>query len=562
MNETTLDHLMRVATEQGQPALWFEALPWITETSGAQAARLVVGLVSPVHRQHRLIEEPAMEAIDRWEESLFSLADWVPASGSLSSSPPVAPVTADLTLPLVHVTIRQGNAVIGGLSLVFERDRPPGDHVISLVYELAQTMARLAATTSDRHQLQRRLTQVNLLYEVSRAISSSLDTDMILHFTTALAANALGAEASSLLLVDSETQELVYAISHGTAADSLRGRRVPMEAGVVGWVARNGQATIVNDTANDSRYSSKTDADRGFVTRNILCAPLHVKDRTLGVLQVLNKEGNVDFDAEDTDWLMALAAQASVAIENAYLYTSLREERDRILKAEEELRHRLAGNLHDSAAQLIGSLIMNIEVARRVAISRPEALEGEFETLRDLAVQINQEIRQSLLELRPLMLESRGLVGALQVYLNQQKRYGFVVQFETGVLPEIRDKQAEAALYLIIQEALTNVRKHANASHTWLRLRLKESWLTAEVEDDGRGFAVDQLTERFLNHTHLGLLSMRERAGWLGGSVEIASPRPGHGDGTLLKAQIPLARLTAPPREDTAAWLVASRKTY
>ncbi len=562
MNETTLDHLMRVATERGQPALWFEALPWITETSGAQAACLVVGLVSPIRRQHGLIEDAAVEAIARWEESLFSLADWVPASGSLSSSPPVAPVTTDLTLPLVHITIRQGNAVIGGLSLVFERNRPPGDHVISLVYELAQTMARLAATTSERHQLQRRLTQVNLLYEVSRAISSSLDTDMILHFTTALAANALGAEASSLLLVDSETKELVYAISHGTAAESLLGRRVSIEAGVVGWVARNGQATIVNDTANDSRYSPNTDMDRGFVTRNILCAPLQVKDRTLGVLQVLNKEGSVDFDAEDTDWLMALAAQASVAIENAYLYTSLREERDRILKAEEELRHRLAGNLHDSAAQLIGSLIMNIEVARRVAISRPEALEGEFETLRDLAVQINQEIRQSLLELRPLMLESRGLVGALQIYLNQQKRYGFVVQFETGVLPEIRDKQTEAALYLIIQEALTNVRKHANASHTWLRLRLEESWLTAEVEDDGRGFAVDQLTVRFLNHTHLGLLSMRERAGWLGGSVEITSPRPGHGDGTLLRAQIPLARLTAPLREDTAAWLVASRKLY
>ena len=124
----------------------------------------------------------------------------------------------------------------------------------------------------------------------------------------------------------------------------------------------------MNDTAGDFRYSSNTDADRGFVTRNILCAPLQVKDRTLGVLQVLNKEGSLDFDAEDTDWLMALAAQASVAIENAYLYSSLREERDRILKAEEELRHRLAGNLHDSAAQLIGSLIMNIEVARRVAI--------------------------------------------------------------------------------------------------------------------------------------------------------------------------------------------------
>ena len=562
MNETVLDHLMRVATERGQPALWVEALPWFVETSGAQAAHLLVDLTSPTRRQHGSIESPVLEAIDRWEESLFSLADWVPAGGSLSSAPPVAPVTAHPVLPLVHIAIRQGNAVIGGLSLVFERDQSPDARVISLVHELTQTVARLAATTSERHQLQRRLTQVNLLYEVSRAVSSSLDIDVILDFTTALAANALGGEASSLLLVDSETQELVYAISHGTAADTLRGRRVPFGEGVTGWVAQNGQATIVNDTSRDSRYSSRTDAERGFTTRNILCAPLQVKDRTLGVLQVLNKEGDLDFDAEDADWLMALAAQASVAIENAYLYSSLREERDRILKAEEELRHRLAANLHDSAAQLIGSLIMNIEVARRVSQSRPEDLEEEFKTLRELSIQINQEIRQSLLELRPLMLESRGLLGALQAYLNQQKRYGFVVALEADDLPEIRNRQAETALYLIIQEALTNVRKHASAPHTWLRLRLEDPWLSAEVEDDGRGFAVDQLTARYLNHTHLGLLSMRERANWLGGSVEIASPRPGRAEGTLLKARIPLAKLTTPSREDTASWLVASRKLY
>ena len=65
MNETTLDHLMRIAAERGQPALWFEALPWITETSGAQAACLVVGLVSPIRRQHGLIEDAAVEAIAR-----------------------------------------------------------------------------------------------------------------------------------------------------------------------------------------------------------------------------------------------------------------------------------------------------------------------------------------------------------------------------------------------------------------------------------------------------------------------------------------------------------------
>lgn len=562
MNDSFLDHLMRVATERGQSALWMEALPWLTETSGAQAALLVVDLAAPKRRQFGMIDQETLQVIERWEESLAALADWMPAGMSLSSPPPVAPTTIDPVLPLVHFAIRHGHALVGGLSLVYARGHPPNDHVVSMAYQLVQGVALLAATTSERHQLQRRLTQANLLYEVSRAISSSLDTDRILDFTTALAANALGAEISSLLLADSDTQELVYAIVHGKPASSLQGRRVPLSVGVAGWAARSGQATIVNAPTIEFRFDDWSGAGQGLQVRNCLCAPLQVKNKTLGVLEVLNKEGGADFSAEDTDWLMALAAQASVAIENAYLYSSLREERDRILKAEEELRHRLAGNLHDSAAQLIGSLIMNIEVARRVAKSKPETLEEEFETLRELAVQINQEIRQSLLELRPLMLESRGLMGALQAYLTQQKRYGFVVTLEAASLPEIKDKQAETAIYLIIQEALTNARKHAKASHTWLRFRLDDQWLTAEVEDDGRGFAVEPSLAQHISQTRLGLLSMRERATWLGGSVEITSPRPGLVDGTLVKVRFPRLRLTAPPQEDTAAWLVASRKLY
>jgi signal transduction histidine kinase len=136
------------------------------------------------------------------------------------------------------------------------------------------------------------------------------------------------------------------------------------------------------------------------------------------------------------------------------------------------------------------------------------------------------------------------------------------VELDADSLPDIKNRQAETALYLIIQEALTNVRKHASASHTWLRLRLEDPWLNAEIEDDGRGFAVEQLTARYLNTTHLGLISMRERAAWLGGSIEITSPRPDRADGTLLTVRIPLSRLTTSPREDTAAWLVASRKLY
>jgi signal transduction histidine kinase len=277
----------------------------------------------------------------------------------------------------------------------------------------------------------------------------------------------------------------------------------------------------------------------------------------------MNREGERGFNSEDLDWLMALAGQASVAIENARLYSILREERDRIVQTEEEVRRRLARNLHDSAAQLMGSLLIHIEIARKLAQTQPHVLEAEFDTLRDLAQQANQEMRQALLELRPLPLESLGLVGALQGYVNQQRRRGSTIHLTVdGSLPEIQNKQAETALYLVVQEALINVSKHANAQHTWLRLFVLPSKLTVEVEDDGIGMATDNDDTYYTEHGRMGVLTMRERMAWLGGKVSFLSPGSAAKQGTLVRIEIPLAHLISAPNSDTASWIIATQKNH
>jgi signal transduction histidine kinase len=297
--------------------------------------------------------------------------------------------------------------------------------------------------------------------------------------------------------------------------------------------------------------------------RNVLCAPLQVKGETLGMLLVLNREGDHGFSAEDLEWLMALAGQASVAIENARLYSSLREERDRIIQAEEQVRHNLARNLHDSAAQLMGSLIMNIEIARRLAQTQPQALEPEFDALRELAQQANQELRQALLELRPLLLESRGLLGALQGYTNQQRRRGYAIAMSVeGVLPAIQNKQAETAVYMIVQEALANVRRHARAQHTWLRVLVQPPLLVIEVEDDGDGMATLDIESHYKERGRLGVLTMRERAEWLEGKISFTSRCDPECHGTLVRIELPLARLTSPPGADTASWVLATQQNH
>jgi signal transduction histidine kinase len=562
MADSILDHLTRIATEHGRTALWLEALPWIVDTCGAIGGQILVDLATPVRRAHGQIEVALHRAIDQWEADLLRLADWMPTGGgSLTRTPSVQPVVAPAELPVAHIPIYEGHSVIGGLSLVFATGSLPGANEILTANALTQSLARVATLAAERHQLKRRLTQGNLLYEVSRAISSSLEIDDVLNFTTALAANALGAEAAALLLVDQKASELVFVIVHGSLAEPLRGRRVALADGIVALIMRTGQPLIVNSVKDEALFGPADGILNELAVRNVLCAPLQVKGETLGVLQVMNREGDRGFNNEDMEWLMALAGQASVAVENARLYSILREERDRIVQTEEEVRRSLARNLHDSAAQLMGSLLINIEIARKLAKTQPHALEAEFDTLRDLAQQANQEMRQALLELRPLLLESRGLVGALQGYVNQQRRRGNTILMTVdGYLPEIRNKQAETAIYLMVQEALTNVRKHANAQHTWLRLFIQPPLLTLEVEDDGIGMATDKGDAYYTEHGRMGVLTMRERVEWLGGKISFTSPDDPERQGTLVRIEIPLARLTTAPSTDTASWIIAAQK--
>ena len=555
MSDPQLDRLIRLAIEAGPTEYWLNTLPWLVEMSGAAGGSLLLARAQPMQREVGAVTEAARQAIREWEDALSQQEEWLPEHGALSSTTPPRYTAIHPRLPVFHAAIRQQQTVIGGISLVFEQPLQPDSPLANSAGALVAMAARLASLATENHQLQRRLTRSGLLYELSRTLTSSLDIDVVLEFTTALAANALGAENSALLLIAAEWREFVVAVAHGAAAAKYALLQIPLEDGIAGWVAQTRLPLIVNDPARDPVFSPLLDNKTGYTTHNALCAPMQARGNVLGVLLVSNTEDGRDFAVEDMEWLSALAAQASIAIENARLYSSLRDERDRIIQAEEELRRRLAGNLHDSAAQLVGSLLMNLEVARHVAATRPEQIGAELNILRDLVQQVNVAIRQSLLELRPVMLESRGLAGALRGFVNQQRRLGFAVTAEISDLPHIPNRQVETAIYLVVQEALSNVRRHARAEYTWLRVWIEESWLILEVEDDGHGIPPTAENGGDTPASGLGLVSIRERVEWLGGHLLILSPRPGQQQGTLVRVRLGLQRILAPPPPDTSSRL-------
>lgn len=175
-----------------------------------------------------------------------------------------------------------------------------------------------------------RQSDMELLIDVSRILSSKLETDELLQTIMEFASRVVKSEASSLLLLDEKTNELIFNVVLGEKGDKIKEIRLKVGEGIAGWVAREKQSVIVNDTATDPRWSQKGDQKSAFVTRNILAVPLMAKGKLIGVVEAINQMNNEDYSAADQHVLEAFASQAAVAIENSRLFHRLKEEKEKI----------------------------------------------------------------------------------------------------------------------------------------------------------------------------------------------------------------------------------------
>lgn len=175
-------------------------------------------------------------------------------------------------------------------------------------------------------QAQARIEELAALQEITLGLSQHLDNAaLVLRQITRAAADTLQAEASSLLLVDEETGELIFDRIHPGHGAALRQKRLHPNEGIAGWVATHGEPLIVNDVDQDPRFAPRFDAATGFRTRSILCAPLWARGRVIGVLEVLNRRDGRPFDDENLRLLQAFCASAAVALDNARLYRAVHQ---------------------------------------------------------------------------------------------------------------------------------------------------------------------------------------------------------------------------------------------
>jgi signal transduction histidine kinase len=258
-----------------------------------------------------------------------------------------------------------------------------------------------------------------------------------------------------------------------------------------------------------------------------LCAiaPLHAGKTALGALCVVRGEDN-PFNPDEARVLTLLANSVAIAIANARLYKQAR----RLAVMEE--RQRLARELHDSATQSLYSLMLFTEATREwAAAGELERVKSHLERIGETAQQALKDMRLLVYELRPTVLESEGLVGALQRRLSTvEKRSGVDAHF-VAECPDRLAATVEEAFYHIAKEALNNALKHAQASAVTIYLRAVDENVELEVIDNGKGFDFDAVQDR----GGMGLNTMRERMEKIGGSLTVASAP---GEGTRVRARV------------------------
>ena len=345
----------------------------------------------------------------------------------------------------------------------------------------------------------------------------------------------LNVEAGSLLLTDKETGNLVFQIALGDKAAEVKPFQVPKGQGIAGEVALSGKPLMVADTKRDTRHFKKFDQELDFYTRNILCVPLILHDQVIGVLEVMNKRAG-DFNQQDLELLNSVASYAAIAIDNARLHESVLAERDRVIEVEEETRKDLARDLHDGPTQLVASIMMSLDFCKKALERDPSLLPQEFERMHQLADRASHQLRTALFELRPLVLETKGLSAAFQTFLERrQKDIGetpaLSLELETdspdGEISR-QDGKIEATIFAIVQETVNNAIKHAQASEIVVGVKETPTALYTLIKDNGKGFDVDKVMSNYEQRGSLGMVNLQERAELIGGELTMKSV-PGHG---------------------------------
>jgi signal transduction histidine kinase len=405
--------------------------------------------------------------------------------------------------------------------------------------ELVTLLAAQAAVAIENARLYESSTrwsrQLESLHDIVRTIVEETDLDTMLELVCRRLRDLVGARITyaALPTPDGDLQ-VVAADSEGDVFARIMGKRIAREGSKAGRVLERGQSARIDSVFDDPEVDQEEARRMGV--RTGMLVPLVVRGNAIGLIAMHDKLG-VDARFSEADLRLAeiFAARAAVAVDLSSRVAG--ETVRRVVEAQELERSRLARELHDETGQALTSILLALKGIRR-ADTDEKALAAE-EAVRELVVQALQDVRALAVELRPSALDDFGLVPALERLAHTFQERSDVAATVEANLEKRLPPEIETALYRLVQEALTNVVKHAAASHVSIVVTRSAGGVRAVVEDDGQGFDVGSV-----RGGSLGLVGMRERLALLRGSLQIESAL---GAGTTIVAYLPLPGSPSPP---------------
>lgn len=351
----------------------------------------------------------------------------------------------------------------------------------------------------------------------------------------ALSESGLEPVAGAILLFDPRNRLEIRASQGFVASDA--NALLPAEAGVLHDLFASGQTTVLQQPKDDPELCLLATLH----TRSAICLPLIRSMNAYGVILFAHPQIHF-FTPERVETLEMLANQAVISLQNARMFQDLDREKERILQSQEEASHKLARELHDGPTQSISAIAMRINIARRLLQIQPTEAEQELIRVEELARRTTHEIRHMLFTLRPLVLESEGLIAALNTMADKlrdlyQQNVVIEVNPETILL---LDSTRQTVIFGLAEEAVNNARKHAQAAEIRVRLRLapKDPCIVLlEIVDNGVGFDVQAVLDSYDHRGSLGMINLQERTELVNGLLKIDSIP---GKGTRVYVAIPL----------------------
>ena len=401
------------------------------------------------------------------------------------------------------------------------------------------------AQKGKRASLQADQQRLRLVLELISSMTSTLIYNRVLELVLDLSAQVLegSTEAndpklvSAVFLFSPEGSKTVLRLAvsrHMVQADQRS--TLPAAAGAVSQVIDGGEPVLLNNIKDDPELNQIISLQ---ACNSLYCLPLRVGLDAYGLVFFAHARADY-FSPAQQDLLGILTHQGVIALQNARLYNDLEQEKERMMETQEEARKKLARDLHDGPTQSVSAIAMRVNYTRRILSKDANAAAKELEKIEDLARRTTKEIRHMLFTLRPLVLESQGLVAAFKAMSEKMRdtyEQKVTVEVDEDILPDLEIGK-QTVIFYITEEAVNNARKYAQASEIGVRLkRLGRDLALLEIKDNGVGFDVALVGSNYENRGSLGMVNMRERTELINGLLRLDSTP---GKGTTVQVVVPL----------------------